>query len=118
MFWGICHSLSNSLPRYFAPTELGLYVSHFYRYYAPNGALEVVLPTGFISLSAPGFLNWSRTWNCSSFVKTLSGENGSHDWKWSADLREVSSPEMGRKAVDIISSHIAELIKEALETET
>ena len=41
--------------------------------------------------------------------------NENPDWKWHEDLREVSSPELGKKAVDEITSHIVELIREALE---
>jgi creatinine amidohydrolase len=37
------------------------------------------------------------------------------DWKWREDLREVSSPELGKKAVDEITSHIVEMIRDALE---
>ena len=41
--------------------------------------------------------------------------NESPDWKWHEDLREVSSPELGEKTVEVISSHIVELIQKALE---
>ena len=41
--------------------------------------------------------------------------NENPDWKWREDLREVSSPELGKKAVDAITTHIAELIREALK---
>jgi len=37
------------------------------------------------------------------------------DWKWHEDLREVSSPELGKKTIDAITSHIVEMIREALE---
>ena len=36
------------------------------------------------------------------------------DWKWREDLREVSSPELGKKAVDTVTSHLVEKIKDAL----
>ena len=40
--------------------------------------------------------------------------NESPDWKWREDLRETSSPELGKKAVEAITAHIVELIKGAL----
>jgi hypothetical protein len=38
----------------------------------------------------------------------------SPDWKWHEDLREVSSPELGKKAVDAITSNIVAKIRDAL----
>ena len=48
-----------------------------------------------------------------SFLETA--YKGKADWKWREDLREVSSPELGKKAVEAIASHIVELIREALK---
>jgi hypothetical protein len=36
-------------------------------------------------------------------------------WKWREDLREVSSPELGKKAAEAIANHLVELIRKALE---
>jgi len=41
--------------------------------------------------------------------------NESPDWKWREDLRKVSSPELGRKAIDAITSHLVEIIRDALK---
>ena len=41
--------------------------------------------------------------------------NEDPNWKWSEDLKAVSSPELGKKAVEIISSHIVERIRLALQ---